>query len=326
MRGAELRATSNTLHASGNMPGVPTVPDPVLVAFLKAARYNRIWRDAAAAERHLADRALRPQAYGPPKRLRRDIRIAVSRHRGWPLYEITPRRETPSGTVIYAHGGGWVNEIAVQHWALCARIAAEAACTVLVPIYPLIPVGTAAEVVEGFAELAAERHVTGPVCLAGDSAGGQIALSSALMLRDRQRQTAEQTILISPGLDASLAHPQIPAVERIDPWLARPGVRVFVEYWRGELAMEDPTVSPINGDLRGLGPITLFSGTRDILAPDAARLAGLATSAGVQIDYHERPGLVHVYPLLPTTEGAAARRLIVDQIRTALHPVRPRTG
>ncbi len=305
----------------GKMAGVPSVPDPVLVAFLKAARYNRVWRDGAVAERHLADRALRPKAYGPPRRLRRDVGVAVSRFRGWPLYAITPVGPTPTGTVIYAHGGGWVNEIAVQHWQLCAQIAAEAASTVLVPIYPLIPVGTAAEVVAGFADLAAERQREAPVCLAGDSAGGQIALSAALMLRDRHQQTAAQTILISPGLDATLSNSDIPAVEATDPWLARPGVRVFVERWRGALAMEDPTVSPIYGDLAGLGPITMFSGTRDILNPDAARLARLALAAGVAMDYHERPGLVHVYPLLPTAAGAAARRLIVDQLRTALGPV-----
>jgi acetyl esterase/lipase len=296
-----------------------TIPEPVLVAYLRAARFKHVWAHTDAAERHLADRALRPKAYAPPRRLRADVSLAVSRHLGWPLYRITPITAEPRGTVIYAHGGGWVNEIALQHWQLCARIAAAAETTVLVPIYPLIPLGTAAEVVGGVTELAAHALQDGPLVLAGDSAGGQIALSSALALKDRHGAQATRTILISPGLDATLSNPRIAAVEPTDPWLARPGIRVFTESWRGSLALTDPLISPLYGDLAGLGPITLFTGTRDILNPDARELVGRAGAAGVELDYHERPGLVHVYPLLPTAEGRLARRLIVEQISAATH-------
>jgi acetyl esterase/lipase len=299
---------------------MPTVPDSVLTGFLKLARYNRIWTDTAAAEAHLADRTLRPQAYGPPTRLRKDVVVSISHDRGWPLYAITPAAGQPTGTVIYAHGGGWVNEIAVQHWHLSARIAARTSSTVLVPIYPLIPTGTAAEVVGGVADLAAQALESGPVVLAGDSAGGQIALSAALDLRDRHRATAARTVLISPGLDATLSNPEIARVEPTDPWLGQPGIRVFTEHWRGSLALDDPLVSPVYGELTGLGPITLFTGTRDILNPDARVFRQRAEAAGVELDFHERTGLVHVYPLLPTAEGGAARRLIVDQIRAALSP------
>ena len=297
---------------------MPTLPDPLVVAILRATRRNRIWVDAAAAQRHLTDRALRPQPYGPPRRLLPGVSVVRQRYRGWPLYEITPTRAVPRGTVIYAHGGGWVNEIAVQHWQLCQQIAAHAVTTVLVPIYPLIPEGTAAEVVGGVADLAAEALGSGPLCLAGDSAGGQIALSGALALRDRHGAVARRTVLISPGLDATLSNPEIARVEASDPWLGRPGIRVFTEPWRGALALDDPLVSPVYGDLGGLGPITLFTGTRDILNPDARVFAERARAAGVALDYHEQPGMVHVYPLLPTAAGRAARALIVEQLRAAV--------
>jgi acetyl esterase/lipase len=297
---------------------VPTVPDSVLLAFMRAARLNRIWISSAAAEAHLADRAVRPKPFAPPRHLRANVSLSVERVGGWPVYTITPVGSEPRGTVIYAHGGGWVNEIAVQHWRLSAQIAARAATTVLVPIYPLIPVGTAADVVGAFCELAAGCLTSGPVCLAGDSAGGQIALSTAVLLRDRHDATAARTILISPGLDGTLSNPEIAAAERIDPWLGRPGVRVFVDHWRGGLPLEDPLVSPLYAELRGLGPITMFSGTRDLLNPDARKLVSRAAAAGVDLEYHEREGLIHVYPLLPTAEGAAARRLIIDQLRAAV--------
>jgi acetyl esterase/lipase len=297
-----------------------TLPEAFVVPFLRAARYNRIWVDTAAAQEHLQDRILRPEPFGPPRRIRSDVTITRRAYRGWPLYEIAPREDARTGTVIYAHGGGWVNQIAAPHWRLSAHIAAQVGTTVLVPIYPLIPDGTAAEVVGAIADLGADALADGPLCLIGDSAGGQIALSSALALRDRHQGTATATILISPGLDATLTNPEIARVEPSDPWLGQPGIRVFTEYWRGSLTLDDPLISPVYGDLHGLGPITLFTGTRDILNPDARVLRTRAEAAGVALDYHEGPGLVHVYPLLPTTSGQAARRLIVTQISAAFGP------
>ena len=60
--------------------------------------------------------------------------------------------------------------------------------------------------------------------------------------------------------------------------------------------------------------LTIFTGTRDILNPDAHLLARRATSAGVDVDFIEGGGRVHVYPLLPIPDGRAARRRIVDAI------------
>jgi len=57
------------------------------------------------------------------------------------------------------------------------------------------------------------------------------------------------------------------------------------------------------------------AGTRDILNPDARLLAEKATAAGVDIDYHEQEGLLHVYPLMPTPEGRAARAAIAECLR-----------
>lgn len=77
-------------------------------------------------------------------------------------------------------------------------------------------------------------------------------------------------------------------------------------------------MSPLFGDFNGLGPLTIYSGLRDILNPDADLLAAKAKDAGVDVHYVKVAGQVHVYPLLPTAVGAAARRDIVGRIATAL--------
>ena len=294
------------------------VPSNLIAPALRLMRANRVFLTADGARRRVRELELRPTPYGPPSRLRRDVRVEVS-NRGWPVYTITPFGSTPAGSVIYVHGGGWVNQIASQHWHLAAQIAAEANTTVTVPIYPLVPFGTAAAVAAGVVDLVRqnlERY--GTTCLAGDSAGGQIALSTALALRDGHNITLPETVLISPALDLSWSNPRIPAVQPSDPWLATPGGEVLADLWKGDSDILDPVVSPLMGDLAGLGPITLFSGTWDVLNPDAHLLVAKAAAAGVDLDFHEHDGQVHVYPLLPTTVGSDARAAIVQKLRRAV--------
>jgi acetyl esterase/lipase len=257
---------------------------------------TRRYASAQAAREHIEERALRPQPYGPPPRLRSDVTVSAARRAGWPIYTVAPRSCAPERTVVYLHGGAWVNEIVPQHWQLVSQLAAEARVRVVVPIYPLLPFASAAEVVPG------------------DSAGGQLALAAALILRDDHDVVLPRTVLISPFVDASLTNPLIAAVDPTDPWLSREGALVFSDRWRADLALTDPRVSPLAADLAGLGPLTVFSGTRDILNPDARLLTEKATAAGVDVDYHECRGVLHVYPLTPTPEGRAARAVIVKQL------------
>lgn len=289
------------------------MPDALVPLALRLIRADRTFVTADGARRRIRENALRPAPYGPPPRLRPGVRVDVEQVGGWPVYSIRPQRIL--GGVVYAHGGGWVNEIAPQHWWLAARIADKASVAVTLPIYPLVPFGTALEARDGVLALvrrSLERH--GPTALAGDSAGGQIALSTALALRDHG-VTLPQTLLISPALDLTWSNPRIPLVQPTDPWLATPGGRVLADRWRGSLELVDPVVSPLFGDLTGLGPLTVFTGTRDVLNPDAHVLASKAEAAGVPLTLHEAVGQVHVYPLVPTRAGRAAQCDIVAALR-----------
>ncbi|MGW4634458.1 alpha/beta hydrolase fold domain-containing protein [Nocardia sp. NPDC004415] len=290
----------------------------VLPAFLRLTRRNRKYLDVAAAHAYIAQCAASPASYLPPKRLR-GVTVTQTEDHGWPVFTLTPSSGRSRGGLVYAHGGGWVGEIATPHWRLAARLAAELDLTVTVPIYPLIPTGTAAQVIPWFAGLvldSAERH--GPTFLAGDSAGGQIALSTALYLRDTAQTKVPRTVVISPAVDLTLENPAIDTVLPDDPWLGRDGALVFGNLWRGDLPMKHPMVSPLFGDFTGLGPLTVYSGTHDILNPDTRLLVDKATAAGVDVDYHEATGLVHVYPLTPTPEGARARDHLVATLRADL--------
>ncbi|MEO7123587.1 MAG: alpha/beta hydrolase [Lacisediminihabitans sp.] len=295
------------------------LPDRLVETFLRATRANAAFLTEAGGRSRLRERTFRPARFGPPRRLRADVVISAARNSaGWPVYTVAPRDAPARGAVVYVHGGGWVNEISLQHWQLAAQIAAEAGTSVQVVIYPLIPFGTAQAVVDGVTDMLVKSIQThGHTVLAGDSAGGQIVLSAILQLRDRHGLTLPRAIAISPALDLSMKNPEIPIVQPSDPWLGTRGTQVFIDSWKGSLDVNDPTVSPLNGELEGLGPITLFTGTRDILNPDSRLYAEKATKAGVDLEFLELEGQLHVYPLLPTAIGRDARTTIVGRVREA---------
>lgn len=296
------------------------LPDFIIPLYLRVTRRNRTYRTVAGAQKRIDERAVRPEPFGPPRRLRGDVAVEVRKRDGWPLYILRPTAVRASlGAVVYVHGGGWVGEISSQHWKIAAQIAAEAGTTVIVPIYPLVPFGTAESVNHGIVDVVLwARTEFGPVCLAGDSAGGQIALSAAVTLRDEHAIALPQTLLIAPALDLSLTHPRIPEVLPTDPWLGVAGTRHLIDAWRGDLPLDDPRVSPLSADPAGLGPLTIFTGTRDIFNPDVHLLREKAKATGVDVAVHEGADAVHVHALLPTKSGRVARDDIIRTLRLAL--------
>lgn len=299
-----------------------TVPDALIPLYLTATRANQPFVTADGARRRVRERFERPVPFGPPRRLEGvEVRRRLPDPLGWPVYDVVPapaggRPSAPDGVVVYLHGGGWVHEIAPQHWRLTVRIARETGHRVLVPIHPLLPRGTARPVRDGVVELIQEELAAGhDVRLAGDSSGGQIALSAALRLRD-EGTVLSATTLLSPALDLTWRNPRIDAVQSLDPWLARPGGAVLADAWRGTDALEDPVASPLFGDMAGLGPLTILTGTHDVLNPDAHVLRDKATAAGVEVTWHEEEGQVHVYALLPTAVGDRGARALVESLRS----------
>lgn len=185
---------------------MPSLLSRLIPVYLAVTRTSRIYTSPAHARSHIEQRRVRPRPYGPPRRLRPDVTVAVEDRAGWPVYTLTPVGGASRGAVVYLHGGGWVNQIVRQHWQLVAQIAAEARMAVTVPLYPLVPFGTAEHVVAAVAELVLDIMTkAGGTYLAGDSAGGQIALSAAVRLRDHHRVVVPRTALISPALDLSLS-------------------------------------------------------------------------------------------------------------------------
>ena len=251
----------------------------------------------------------------PPRRLRRRHEVTERAVEGFPVWTVRPRGGTGS-TAVYLHGGAYTAGIAPQHWTLIGRLA-DAGVRVEVPLYGLAPPHTHRDAYPFLRRLWAEvvaEEPAGDLVLAGDSAGGGLALGLARQLVADGDRGADRLVLLSPWLDLTLSNPRMPEYERRDPWLATAGLHEAARAWAGGDDPTAPRLSPMNGKLDGLPPTVLLVGTREIVLPDAEAFAAAAAAAGVEVDLLVADGAVHVYPLVPAPEGAEGIRAVVAAV------------
>ena len=255
----------------------------------------------------------------PPAALRKRHDVTSRQVEGFACHTVAPRDRRADRAVIYLHGGAYISEIAPQHWALVSRMV-DAGVRVDVPIYGLAPQHTYRDaypfVTAVYRQLLADVDSSG-ITVAGDSAGGGLALGFAQTLRESGLPQPRRLILISPWLDLTLSNPDLPAVEARDPWLCIDGTREAGTVWAGGDDPTDPRLSPANGPLTGLAPMDVYVGTHELCLPDVLLLQDRALSEDVKLQVSVCVGAVHVYPLVQAPEGRAAARQIVRRVADA---------
>ena len=287
-----------------------------VAAFVRLA-YKRRFATAAAG-RSLLAKPKGPAA--PPPGIRKRCVVTHRQVNGRDVYVVRSRRAAtgPSeNAVVYLHGGAYTSEIVREHWALIAHLAEQAGHDVHVPIYGLAPQHHALEALDLTTKLITELSADGGRCyLAGDSAGGGLALLTAQAVADDPGRPVAGLTTIAPWLDLTMSNPGIPAVERIDPWLTRAGLHPIAASWAGDVPLTDSRLSPLYGRLDDLPPLQVLVGTRDITLPDCRALRDRVSAT--PLEYHEEPGAIHVYPLLPVPEAKAGRAAILQHISGTL--------
>jgi acetyl esterase/lipase len=257
----------------------------------------------------------------PPAKLTRRCDVTCDTVESFDVYTVRPKNSSVSATipatVIYLHGGAYVSEIQPPHWTLIGNLATQLGCPVVVPIYGLAPQHHVDEAFTLVHSLLTTLTAAGPTYLVGDSAGGSLALATTQAWLASGGPPPRGLTLMSPWLDATLKNTDINEVEPSDPWLTRPGLAPIAKSWAHQRDLDDPWVSPLFGELTDLPLIDLYIGDRDITMPDCRLLRDRLPAD--RIRYHEQPGAVHVYPLLPTPEGRTARREFIAHIKTVLH-------
>ena len=224
-------------------------------------------------------------------------------------YWLTPNGADPHRTLMYVHGGGWALGDLASHGELAARIAREGRARVFFPEYrrtPEHPFPAAVhDVASAWSWLHRESSPDMQLALAGDSAGGNLALTLVLALRDRGRQLPRRLGLLSPVTDLTGSGASMTERATHDPVFEPDTVRALERQYLADTDPRTPAASPLFAELAGLPPMLIQTGDAEVLLSDSERLAEAARRAGADVTLHVGAGLPHVYPAMAGTPEAA---------------------
>lgn len=229
--------------------------------------------------------------------------------------------DAPERLVIYFAGGSFTDPPREVHWTFLDALAADTGAAVAVPIYPRLPDHDAAEAyaaVSAFYDALTDDISARELVFMGDSAGGGMALSFAMQLRDAGLPGPDKLVLICPWVDVTMENPDIPAFEARDPALDSRMLAQLGALWAGGLSPVDPIVSPLYGSLEGLGHITLITTTGELLYPDVMLLDAALTDAGIEHETIAPEDLFHVWPLYASFSIPEAKETYADIVRAVM--------
>jgi len=218
----------------------------------------------------------------------------------------------PDLRLLYLHGGGFVSGSGGNYLPLAALISAAAQCAVLLPDYRLAPEHPFPAGLEDCIRAHEWLRAAGPwgpaparaTFLAGDSAGGGLALSTVLALRDRGRPLPLAVMPLSACTDLTMASESMRSEK--DPICSARAMPMFVDLYLGGADPRDPLASPVFGDFSGIPPLLIQVGEHEMLRDDSVRVAARARASGVDVGLEVWPGMVHVFQIRGLPESGEA--------------------
>jgi acetyl esterase/lipase len=238
------------------------------------------------------------------------VKIIALTVAGRPAELLVPRGAPLDRAVLYLHGGAYVLGSINTHRGLAAALGEAAGAPVLLIDYRLAPEhpypAASDDAVAAYRWLRARGLAPGRIVIAGDSAGGGLTLSTALRLRDEGEPAPAALVTFSPWTDLTFSGASVAARAAADPVLDAARLRPHAAAYAAGATAANPRISPLFGDYRGLSPLLIQVGEREILFSDAERVAVKARAAGVAVDYAAWPGMWHVWQTFPVPEAGAA--------------------
>jgi monoterpene epsilon-lactone hydrolase len=232
--------------------------------------------------------------------------------------------EAPGGavaTLFYLHGGAFLIG-SPRLFRYAAREIARAGFDVFTPAYRLAPehVFPAAldDVLRAYKTFVEARQ--GPFVIVGDSAGGGLAVSLMLRIRDEGLPPPVAAALSSPWVDLAATGASIRENEARDPWFTRKDILLGARAALGRQSARHPLASTVYADLSGLPPMLVHVGANEALRDDSTRLVSRARQAGVDVNLEMWPCVPHAWQLmsfLPEARESRAKAIAFLKARLA---------
>jgi acetyl esterase len=224
--------------------------------------------------------------------------------------------------VVYLHGGGWILGDLETHDRLVREIANRAGVTVVMVDYDRSPearypvsVEQAYAVTRFVAEHADALAVdSARLAVAGDSAGGQMAIAVALLARERKGPKLAFQLLFYPVTDADFDTPSYRQFAD-GPWLTREAMKWFWNAYCPDVARRrEPLASPLRASpdqLSGLPPTLVITGENDVLRDEGEAFAAKLAQAGVRVTSVRYNGTIHDFVMLDGLRDTPATRAAI---------------
>lgn len=209
----------------------------------------------------------------------------------------------PKVTILYIHGGAYIAGVPRSYHNLTARMAKALDGEAYLPRYPLapehpFPAGINA-CVAAYQFLLAQGKDPKRIVIAGDSAGGGLTLGTLLKLRDEGLPMPACAVTLSPGANCHPDPEEIALRDPTDAMLSADIIRNVVDvYVPDPEDRKNPYASPVDGDYTGLPPLMITVSNEEILYADALKVRAAAEKAGVPVEWLERKGVYHVWPVM----------------------------
>jgi epsilon-lactone hydrolase len=206
-----------------------------------------------------------------------------------------------SPTILYLHGGGYYFCAPKSHRALVFGLATRASARTFSLDYRLAPEhrfpGALEDAIAAYRHLVASGTPPESIVIAGDSAGGGLALATLVALRDVGDPLPAGGMLFSPWTDLAASGATIRTNDGIDPMFSGPAIGRAARVYLGDTPATHPYASPVYADLQGLPPLFIQVGSTEVLLDDSRRVAENARAAGVAVQLQIWSKLPHVWQL-----------------------------
>ena len=237
-----------------------------------------------------------------------------------PMAWVRPERgHDRSKVILYCHGGGYTCGNLGYARVLAAKMASATGCEVLAFQYRLAPEfpypAALEDALEAWEYLMHQGWGAKDVILAGDSAGGNLALELTLALKEDGRFRPGRLVLFSPWTDMSASGDSYTQREELDPMLTNRYIQSVRSAYAPNADYRHPKLSPLFADLSGLPPTLIQVGEREILYSDSERLRTALIAAGVPCVLQSWKDMWHVFQMFPLKNAGEAMTAMADFLR-----------
>ncbi|PZQ63557.1 MAG: alpha/beta hydrolase, partial [Phenylobacterium zucineum] len=226
---------------------------------------------------------------------------------------VSPEGAIAGRTILYLHGGAYTAGSPRSHRPMVARIAEAARAVAVVADYRLGPEHRFPAAVEDavavYRALVASGVEPSRLIVAGDSAGGGLAMALALALKTEGLAQPAGYFVISPWADLTQSGASYAAKGAVDPMISKAGLDEQALAYLGGLDARDPLASPVLGDFADVAPVLIQTGSEEALLSDSTALAEALGLARVDVRLEIWPEMIHVFHAWGAVLGAARRAI-----------------